>query len=445
MGRKQDDAVVVGAGAAGLAAALELSRAGHRVTVLEARDRVGGRVHTLHDPLSPLPLELGAEFIHGRAESTFSLIRAGRLQADEIPDGHYVSRKGSLEPASGFWERIGRGTAELRKALRRRSTGDLSFAEVLDRMKMGSRQRETLKGFIEGFQAAHLDKISARSLAAETDETSEHQYRLPGGQDALIHVLLRSLDPDRVTIRLSTVVTAVRWNKGSVRLEVRSAMGRALEDFEARSAVIAIPHALLRTGALRFEPELPAKQHAAVQLEVGQVFKIILRFRDAFWQGDGFLERRLRRRLDAPPGLAFLHASETDVPVWWTSQPSQAPLMTGWAGGPRADRLLAVDERERVDRSLESLSRGLAVPRAVVDDQLASWAMHDWKADPFSGGAYSYIGVGGLPAQRTLAAPVAGTLYFAGEYTELDQIGSVAGAIASGRRAGKALGKRLRL
>ncbi|HVR84238.1 MAG TPA: FAD-dependent oxidoreductase, partial [Planctomycetota bacterium] len=222
-------------------------------------------------------------------------------------------------------------------------------------------------------------------------------------------------------------------------LEAHSAAGRVLEEFRARSAVIAIPHALLRSRSLGFEPDLAEKRRAATRLEVGQAFKMVLRFRDSFWGEEDFLERRLRKGLEHPRSLAFLHTRGVEVPVWWTSLPTKAPLLTGWAGGPQAERLLDLEEQERVDRSLASLARGLGVSRAFLDDQLDSWWTHDWRADAWSGGAYSYVGAGGIPAQRTLAKPVEGTLFFAGEYTELDQIGTVAGALTSGRRAGREL------
>jgi monoamine oxidase len=99
--------------------------------------------------------------------------------------------------------------------------------------------------------------------------------------------------------------------------------------------------------------------------------------------------------------------------------------------------LLAIPERDRVARSIDALSQGFAVPRARLDELLEAWTSHDWRADPFSRGAYSYPGIGGIGAQRALAKPVQATLFFAGEATDAEQTATVAGAIASGRRAAR--------
>jgi monoamine oxidase len=202
-----------------------------------------------------------------------------------------------------------------------------------------------------------------------------------------------------------------------------------------------LPAAILKSGAVQFHPALPAKQRALEQIETGQVFKIVLRFRQAFWEQAEFLsERRPRGRGAANGGGAsvnFLHAPGAEVPTWWTAQPVRGPVLTGWVGGVRAETLLSEDPASRLERSLVALSDIMAVPRRELEEQLDAWAAHDWRADPFARGAYSYIGVGGTGAPRTLGRPVDGTLFFAGEATTPDQMGTVAGALASGRRAAR--------
>ena len=126
------------------------------------------------------------------------------------------------------------------------------------------------------------------------------------------------------------------------------------------------------------------------------------------------------------------------MPTWWTPLPLLVPRITGWAGGPRAEALLDESEATRVDWSLDALAETLAVPRRLLDRELEAWAMHDWRADPWSLGAYSYAAVGGQGAHRALARPVESTLFFAGEATSADETGTVSGAIATGRRAARA-------
>jgi len=125
------------------------------------------------------------------------------------------------------------------------------------------------------------------------------------------------------------------------------------------------------------------------------------------------------------------------VPTWWTSLPVRSPVLVGYVGAVPAEQLLAEDPPSRLERSLVALSEVLAVPRRELEEQLDASASHDWHADPFARGAYSYISVGGNSAPRALARPVDGTLFFAGEATDGAQIGTVAGALSSGRRAAR--------
>jgi monoamine oxidase len=419
------DVVVIGAGAAGLAAASELSRAGRSVTVLEARSRIGGRILTRHDPLSPVPIELGAEFVHGETAETMKVLGAARLRVDELPDEHFRSHEGRLAPVGDFWELVEGMRHDLAKR-RHRHAGDFSVDKYLRQSRLPAVRRTMLRQFVEGFHAARADRISALSLAAPdgNGDSEDRQFRIAAGYGAMIEFLRGGLDPERVDVRTGTVAQVLRWKAGSVTIEATSATGAELEPFRARAAIVAIPHAVLRAKALRFDPPLPEKEKAADRLETGQVFKIALRFREFFWEKGG-------RRPN------FIHAPDVEVPVWWTPLPARAPLLTGWAGGPRAEWLLELDESERVERSLDSVARVFGMSRRDVDDQLDSWLSYDWGADPFSRGAYAYVGVGGLAAQKALARPVSATLFFAGDALDAEEMGTVAAALKTGRKAGK--------
>jgi len=442
--RKRVDVLVLGAGAAGLAAARDLSHAGLRVTIIEARPRVGGRILTLHDSRSPVPLELGAEFIHGERAETLSLAQAAGLAVLELPGLHDLAAAGRFKAMDGFWELVDRMNKDLARRLVRRGR-DFPVSEYLDSRSVPPARRGMLRDFLQGFYAAHPDRLSAESLAveargegnAERDEVAGGQFRIANGGDALMKWLRDGLDPDRTELRLSTVAQTVEWKRESVRVGCRGADRAPLPTVSARTAVITLPLAVLKAGMVRFEPALPAKQRALAGLETGQVFKIVLRFREAIWDDAEFLKERRGPSSADRGGLNFLHGQGAEVPTWWTTLPVRSPVLVGYVGAVAAEQLLAEEPPSRLERTLVALSEILAVPRRDLEDQLDASASHDWRADPFARGAYSYIGVGGSGAPRALARPVEGTLFFAGEATDGPQIGTVAGALASGRRAAR--------
>ena len=442
--RKRVDVLVLGAGAAGLAAARDLSHAGLRVTIIEARPRVGGRILTLHDSRSPVPLELGAEFIHGERAETLSLAQAAGLAVLELPDTHEFAAAGRIKAMDGFWRLADRMNHDLARRLVRRGR-DFAVSEYLDSRSVPPSRRGMLRDFLQGFYAAHPDRLSAESLAveargggsAERDEVVGGQFRIANGGDALMKWLRDGLDPDRTELRLSTVAQSVEWKSGSVRVACRGADRAPLPTVSARTAVVTLPLAVLKAGMVRFDPALPAKRRALAGLETGQVFKIVLRFRNAFWDDAEFLKERRGPSGTDRGGLNFLHGQGAEVPTWWTTLPVRSPVLVGYVGAVAAEQLLAEEPPSRLERTLVALSEILAVPRRDLEDQLDASASHDWRADPFARGAYSYIGVGGIGAPRALARPVEGTLFFAGEATDGPQIGTVAGALASGRRAAR--------
>ncbi len=404
------DVAIIGAGAAGLAAARVLSGAGKRVCILEARPRAGGRIHTLHVGDLPLPIELGAEFIHGESETTFSIVDAASLVACELPDDHWWSRDGKREEIPDFWGRIDKIRGKI-GSLRR----DVSFAEFLRTQKLPPRMRELACNFVEGYHASHADRISARVLRKADQEQEEpggnRQFRIAAGQDALIEWLRAGLDPQKIDLRLSSPVAEVAWSKGAVVIDGR---------IRAKAAVITIPIGVWKAGVIRFDPALTDKEKALEMIEAGHVVKIAFRFRERWWDD-----------------VNFLHSNHRFMPTWWTSAPVRSPVLTGWAGGHAADAMLAEGEEARVERAVEAMSAAFGVSQKKIESLLVGTFSHDWQKDPFSRGAYSYAAVGGEDAADALAKPVRQTLFFAGEATSSDQTGTVAGAIESGFRAAR--------
>lgn len=410
-----------------MAAGRALSGAGRRVCLLEARDRIGGRVSSLHLPDLPLPIELGAEFIHGESATTFAIVDAAGLTAMALPDTHCWSRDGEWEEIEDFWGLIDDVRAKI--GARKR---DLSFADFLRSRRFPPRTRQLACSFVEGYHAANAHRMSTLALRAADSEQEDapsgnQQFRLAGGQDALIGWLHAGLDPERVDLRLGTVATEIQWSPRSVTIECRARHTQTTERLRASAVILTIPIGVWKAprdqeGAIRFDPPLREKEDALSKIEAGHVVKIAFRFRERFWRD-----------------VNFLHSDDRFMPTWWTSAPARSPILTGWAGGPAADALLAEGPEVMTDRALDAMSRAWNVPRRRLDSLLTGTFTHDWQRDPFSRCAYSYAAVGGSGAADILAKPLRGTLFFAGEATSSDETGTVAGAIESGRRAAREL------
>ncbi len=417
------DVLVIGAGAAGLGAAAELGRAGKSVLVIEARDRIGGRCWSLKEPGLPVTIELGAEFIHGRPAATFSLLRRAGMAAVGRTGGGWYTERGKLEPAGEIF-------TEIRKAMRQAGAPkqDISFERFLARelRHLSPKARAFARRRVEGYDAADPARASARAIveewSAEDDATAASHFRPSGGYGALLEWLAGTLDRERVRIELQTIVRRVRWKRGSVIVE-GAASGRPFRAAASR-ALVTLPLGVLQSNAVRFAPALGEKRRALKGLAPSPVLKVALRFRTAFWEAlDG-------RRYE---NATFFRSLEAPFPSFWTALPVRAPLLTAWAGGPRATRLSGTGAPAIIRRAVQSLKTIFGGRTG----RLEAAYVHDWQQDPYACGAYSYVTVGGEGARKALGAPLRGTLYFAGEATDEAEAGTVAGALRSGIRAAR--------
>ena len=409
------DVLIIGAGVAGLAAARKLSRAGLRVIVLEARDRIGGRINTHFDSW---PIELGAEFVHGKPPETLQIVERAQLKLQQVPNVHWHMHNGVLTKSGEFWSKVEKVMDEMS-----RYTGpDQNFAEYLDhyRRKTSIEDIDSIATlYVEGFHAAHADQISVPGLnktnqAAEEIE-DDKQFRVENGYAPVVQSLYDDAFAAGATFHLNTPVEEVRWQRNQVEAG----------SFKARRLIVTLPLTLL--PSFRFTPALTEKQDAANRLAMGQVVKVVMRFRDPFWEDSDELK-----------DLTFIHALAETLPTWWSQFPVRAPLLVGWAGGTRADRLSLESEDALLDHAFESLSHIFRTSRSFLEQSLVEFYTHNWHKDPFSAGAYSYIPVGGLDAQARLAQPLEDTLFFAGEATNSEgHHGEVHGAIETGERAAR--------
>jgi monoamine oxidase len=413
------DVIVIGAGVAGLTAARDLSAARLRVLVLEARDRLGGRIRTHQTPDGPI--ELGAEFVHGAVEEILGVAREARLSLREVDrSAPSETREGNSSVRQASFSAI---DAVLARAS---GSNDESFQDLVDRVDVDPETKTHALRLVEGYHAADPTKISVQSLldntAADERPGAERQFRFAGGYDGLVTALQQQLVHERCTVELDAVATAIVWERKQVVVRLADGAER-----RAPHVVVTVPLGVLKAGAIEFFPRLPDKEEALRRLEMGAAARVSLQFKDDAWVGrDPF----------SADGLLF--TGHPLFPVWWVSQPAPRTVITGWGGRRGALRLAKLGETERLRLALDELSVALGVEASRLRDSLQGAFHHDWQSDPFSRGAYSYAAVGGRRAGIELAAPVESTLFFAGEATQSDgRNATVHGAIASGQRAAK--------
>jgi len=424
------DAIVIGAGAAGLAAARCLAARAFRVIVLEARDRVGGRAFSVPTPRSLTPAELGAEFIHGRGLETMALLREASLAAvDTGGDSWRCTARGDLErdeeeflsAATLFGEANSLMQDESVETFLRRFAGD----------PLQRDRAEAARQFVEGFDAADPAIASARAIAFEWRSGTDWSSTRPiGGYAPLFACLQDDCVARGVDVRLSTIVTGITWQRGAVDVQLSAAHG-AGETLRTRAVVITLPAGVLQErsgeGSVTFHPQLPSTKYRALEkIVMGDVVKVALLFESPFWENV-----HGGRYYDA----GFFRGNGPPFGVYWTQVPVRTELVVAWAGGPRATALRAHATDDLVARARDTFGELLGAP----DECAAAFDRgytHDWRRDPFSRGAYTYLAVGGEGAREALAAPLDDTLFFAGEGTSLDgQAGTVNGALESGVRA----------
>jgi monoamine oxidase len=436
------DVLVIGAGMAGLTAARALGQRGLKVCVVEARERVGGRVMSVKTADGGV-VELGAEFVHGRAPELWALIdeaglrtveRAGPMLREDSPGGLAVD-DGESE---AMFEPL--------ETLKTYAGEDMPFAEWAKTTAMEPWELAVATSYVEGFNAADARVIGVKGLgaqqAAEDASEGDRSWHVVGGYQQLAEYLAAEVKALGGEVQLGCEVTAVRWREGEVVVE--ASQGARRGKLRATKCVVTLPLGVLQrvnAGCVTMEPE-PAAIAEAKRVAMGEAVRFTLVFREPWWQhaadANGLDEETLAK-------MNFVFTPQRMPPVWWTShsEENELPRLTGWAGGPRSAALRGKSAGELGTIGCAALAGAFGAEVEAVQAALLECYVHDWHEDAFSAGAYSYVPAGAMEAPAAMARSERGTLYFAGEHTDVTgHWGTVHAAIRSGlRAAGQVLGE----
>ena len=422
------EVIIIGAGVAGLMAAHVLDEKGKQVLVLEARNRLGGRIITTTN--NGWPLEGGAEFIHGSLPNTRALFKRFDIKVNKTEGETYRVK-------SGFWQReedLSAGWDLLIDKLNGLDK-DITIEEFLDTHfpnSTFSNLKKSFRQYIEGYDAADIKKISSFSMRNEMNNENHIQFRPVSGYSELINSLAQSAVENGARIQLSSVVTKIEWVENKVTVHANDKL------YIAAKIIITLPVSLLAAdagmnGPIQFIPPIPDYQRAANQIGYGGVIKILLTFRSAFWFEDRWLKEN---NLTEP----FFILGDTTIPTWWTQYPNKSPVLTGWIAGPHAHRWSQSTDDQILAEAMQSLCIIFNKTAPYLLNALRDSLIYNWINDPFALGAYSYHYVESSGAQVVLKTPLMNTLYFSGEaLADSSNFGTVEGAILSAKTVVKEL------
>lgn len=407
------DVVVIGAGAAGIAAARALMAAGKSVVVLEAADRIGGRAWTENARLG-LPFDHGCAELQGPTDLPLLALARERgfrlVDHDGAPETLFVDGRRATAAERRAYHRA---WAAIEAALAASEGRDVAAAAIVP---PGLDWRGTVETWIGPMDhGVDFHNLSTADFTGFAEP--ETNFLVEQGLGALVAAAGEGLPA-----RLSTPVTAVDWSGEGVAVET------AAGTLRAKACVLTVSTGVLRAGRIRFTPALPAETQAAFDaLPMGLLTKIALKT-----DGETF-------GLPENGWLTYRVAEETPAEAcFFLARPFGQPLLVGFVGGAFGWDLSRAGEAAAVDFALGELARlfGSDAPKRVEAS-----LMTDWATNPLTEGAYASARPGRHEARAALARPVGGRVFFAGEAVAGARFQLVSGAWLSGAATAAAVAR----
>ena len=418
--------IIIGAGATGLMAAYELIKAGREVLIVEARDRAGGRIHTLLNDTFSMPVELGAEFIHGALPVTLQLLQQAGISYEPVSGSTWQMKSGELQQNENYFEDWA--------LLEERLAGlqhDMTVADFINTFFSDDKHaalRASIRGFAEGYDAADISKASTLALRAEwLDEEATTNFRVKGGYGQMISYLLQQCRDAGAAVELNCIAREINWKRHEVIIKCLD--GRS---FTGSQVIVTVPLGILQQriagkSTLSFVPPIPERIKALEWMGYGAVIKVLIEFKTKFWKS-ALIKKQFGRDTD---DLSFL-ISDEPVPTWWTQHPEEYALLTGWLAGPAAAKWQDATEQFIFENALLSLAAIFKMDIDELKDNVAAWQVANWTADPYAMGAYAYATLDTATSIALLGHPVEDTLFFAGEaFYHGPAMGTVEAALTS--------------
>jgi monoamine oxidase len=424
---EKSDILIIGAGATGLMAGYQLAKKGKKITLLEARNRTGGRIHTIENESFFKRAELGAEFIHGDLPVTINILQEAGI-AYSPAGGTMVRYKDSQfiedEQFVEDWDVLMKKLNKLETDTNLAAFLDEHFAE--DKYK---KLRESVTRFVSGYDTADPELVSVFALREEWQNEDEGaQHRVDTGYCDMIRYLVDQIKAHKGRIYLNSVVSDIDWKPGNVKVITESGM-----IYSAEKLLVAMPLGVLQAekgekGAVAFHPAIKDRAEAIKAMGFGAIIKFLLEFDEVFWENEAITHLAGK----SLKGIGFLFSEEA-IPTWWTQAPKRSALLTGWLGGLPAAERKDMDTEALLQLALDSLSTVFSINADELKTKLIAWNVSNWTGEPFTRGSYSYDTVEAPKARKLLNEPVEDTLYFAGEYLyDGPAMGTVEAALTSG-------------